>query len=130
MTGSLEAWGTARACYSHRASPGCARAAPPGQRANPPASGPPPGPAAAALLGPNAVTSARAGKGHPLKHRVLDLASSAIQRKYPVEAISTYLNGFHMYADDMGRQALWDAAADGCQPPVGSLTGRRTRAGT
>jgi Protein of unknown function (DUF1264) len=50
------------------------------------------------------VTSARAGKGHPLKHRVLDLASSAILRKYPVEAISTYLNGFHMYADDMGRQ--------------------------
>ena len=47
---------------------------------------------------------ARAGKGHPLKHRVLDLASSAMQRKYPVEAISTCLNGFHMYADDMGRQ--------------------------
>ena len=60
--------------------------------------------AAAALLGPKAVTKARAGKGHPLKHRVLDLASGAIQRKYPVEAISTYLNGFHMYADDMGRQ--------------------------
>jgi Protein of unknown function (DUF1264) len=60
--------------------------------------------AAAVLLAPKAVTSARAGKGHPLKHRVLDLASSAIQRKYPVEAISTYLNGFHMYADDMGRQ--------------------------
>ena len=60
--------------------------------------------AAAALLGPKAVTSAMAGKGHPLKNRVLDLASSVIQRKYPVEAISTYLNGFHMYADDMGRQ--------------------------
>ena len=60
--------------------------------------------AAVALLGPKAVTSAKAGKGHPLKHRVLDLASGAIQRKYPVEAISTYLNGFHMYADDMGRQ--------------------------
>ena len=60
--------------------------------------------AAAALLGPKAVTSIKTGKGHPLKHRVLDLASGAIQRKYPVEAISTYLNGFHMYADDMGRQ--------------------------
>jgi Protein of unknown function (DUF1264) len=60
--------------------------------------------AAAALLGPKAVTSVKAGKGHPIKHRALDLASSAIQRKYPVEAISTYLNGFHMYADDMGRQ--------------------------
>ena len=60
--------------------------------------------AAAALLGPKTLTSAKAGKGHPLKHRVLDLASGALQRKYPVEAISTYLNGFHMYADDMGRQ--------------------------
>ena len=39
--------------------------------------------AAAALLGPKAVTSVRAGKGHPRKHRVLDLASGAIQRKYP-----------------------------------------------
>ena len=44
--------------------------------------------AAAALLGPKAVTSIKTGKGHPLKHRVLDLASGAIQRKYPVEAIS------------------------------------------
>ena len=50
------------------------------------------------------MAGARAGKGHPLKHRVLDLASSPMQRKYPVEAISTCLNGFHMYADDMGRQ--------------------------
>lgn len=27
-----------------------------------------------------------------------------MQRKYPLTAMSTYLNGFHMYADDMGRQ--------------------------
>jgi hypothetical protein len=45
-----------------------------------------------------------AGHGHPLKHRVLDAASAVLQRKYPIEAMSTYLNGFHMYADDMGRQ--------------------------
>jgi hypothetical protein len=45
-----------------------------------------------------------AGHGHSLKHRVLDAASAIMQRKYPVEAMSTYLNGFHMYADDMGRQ--------------------------
>ena len=43
-------------------------------------------------------------KGHPLKHRVLDLASGLLQPKYPLNAMSTYLNGFHMYADDMGRQ--------------------------
>jgi hypothetical protein len=35
---------------------------------------------------------------------VLDLAAGAIQPKYPLAAMSTYLNGFHMYADDMGRQ--------------------------
>ncbi|MFD5054236.1 DUF1264 domain-containing protein [Streptomyces tendae] len=39
-----------------------------------------------------------------LKHRALDLAAGSMQRKYPLEAMSTYLNGFHMYADDMGRQ--------------------------
>ena len=27
-----------------------------------------------------------------------------MQPKYPLDAMSTYLNGFHMYADDMGRQ--------------------------
>ncbi|MEU0448011.1 DUF1264 domain-containing protein [Streptomyces tendae] len=39
-----------------------------------------------------------------LKHRALDLAAGSMQRKYPLEAMSTYLNGFHMYAHDMGRQ--------------------------
>jgi hypothetical protein len=51
-----------------------------------------------------AVATAKTGQGHPLKHRVLDLASGTIQHKYPLDAMSTYLNGFHMYADDMGRQ--------------------------
>ncbi len=60
--------------------------------------------AAAILFGRKAVTTAKIGQGHPLKHRVLDLASSAIQPKYPLAAMSTYLNGFHMYADEMGRQ--------------------------
>lgn len=27
-----------------------------------------------------------------------------MQQKYPLDAISTFLNGFHFYADDMGRQ--------------------------
>ena len=60
--------------------------------------------AAGVMLGRKAVTAAKVGKGHPLKHRVLDLASGAIQPKYPLDAMSTYLNGFHMYADEMGRQ--------------------------
>ncbi|KOG91855.1 hypothetical protein ADK38_00880 [Streptomyces varsoviensis] len=60
--------------------------------------------AAGALLGRKAVTVSKVGKGHPLKHRALDLAAGTVQRKYPLDAMSTYLNGFHMYADDMGRQ--------------------------
>jgi Protein of unknown function (DUF1264) len=59
--------------------------------------------AAGMALG-RASTRVSLGKGHPLKHRLLDLAAGAMQRRYPVEAMSTYLNGFHMYADDMGRQ--------------------------
>ncbi len=59
---------------------------------------------AGAMFGRKAVTAARVGQGHPLKHRLLDLAAGAVQRKYPLDAMSTYLNGFHMYADEMGRQ--------------------------
>ncbi|OKJ68713.1 hypothetical protein AMK30_30260 [Streptomyces sp. CB02460] len=58
----------------------------------------------ALLLGRKAATISKIGKGHPLKHRVLDAAAGAMQAKYPLDAMSTYLNGFHMYADDMGRQ--------------------------
>lgn len=43
------------------------------------------------------------GHGHSLKHRALDVACAVLQPKYPLDAMSTYLNGFHMYADDMGR---------------------------
>ncbi|WP_198671955.1 OBAP family protein, partial [Desertihabitans aurantiacus] len=58
----------------------------------------------AALLGRKVLATLRAGRGHPLAHRVLDVSSSVLQRKYPLESMSTYLNGFHMYADEMGRQ--------------------------
>jgi hypothetical protein len=60
--------------------------------------------AAGVLLGRKVAAAARTGAGHPLKHRVLDLAAGAIQPKYPLDAVSTYLNGFHMYADEMCRQ--------------------------
>jgi hypothetical protein len=59
---------------------------------------------ASVLLGRKAATLSKTGKGHPLKHRALDMAAGAMQTKYPLQAMSTYLNGFHMYADDMGRQ--------------------------
>jgi hypothetical protein len=60
--------------------------------------------AAGLLVGRQAMATAKVGQGHPLKHRVLDVAAGAIQAKYPLDAMSTFLNGFHMYADDMGRQ--------------------------
>lgn len=60
--------------------------------------------AVSVLFGRKVVTTAKNSKGHPLKHRALDLAAGTMQPKYPLEAMSTYLNGFHMYADEMGRQ--------------------------
>lgn len=60
--------------------------------------------AAAVLLGRKVAATAGSGQTMPWKHRALDLAAAAMQRKIPIEAMSTYLNGFHMYADDMGRQ--------------------------
>src|ERR1044071_4609179 len=60
--------------------------------------------AAGVRLGRKVMATARTGQGHPLKQRVLDLAAGAMQPKYPLDAMSTYLNGFHMYADEMARQ--------------------------
>jgi hypothetical protein len=60
--------------------------------------------AAGMLLGRKAVAQAKVGHGHPLKHRALDFAASVMQQKYPLDALSTFLNGIHFYADDMGRQ--------------------------
>jgi hypothetical protein len=36
--------------------------------------------------------------------KVLGMGASLIQSKSPISAINMYLNGFHFYADDMGRQ--------------------------
>ena len=60
--------------------------------------------ATAFFLGRRLNSARKVSSGHPLKHQVLDAASQVMQRKYPLEAMSTYLNGFHHYADDMGRQ--------------------------
>ncbi|HLS26284.1 MAG TPA: OBAP family protein [Beutenbergiaceae bacterium] len=62
------------------------------------------GTAVSVALGRKVATTAKIGRGHPLKHRALDVASAVMQPKYPLEAMSTYLNGLHMYADEMGRQ--------------------------
>jgi hypothetical protein len=60
--------------------------------------------AVAVSVGRKAAKAACTGEGHSIKHRLLDAASGVMQPKYPIEAMSTYLNGFHFYADDMGRQ--------------------------
>ena len=39
-----------------------------------------------------------------LKSRVIDTGADLLQSKAPIDAMSVYLNGFHFYADDMGRQ--------------------------
>lgn len=38
------------------------------------------------------------------RSHVLDTGADALQAKRPIDAMSEYLNGFHFYADDMGRQ--------------------------
>lgn len=58
----------------------------------------------AAGLVRSVVAMSRVGTGHPLKHRLLDLAARGVQPKYPLQAMSTYLNGLHLYADEVGRQ--------------------------
>lgn len=62
------------------------------------------GAAVSAAVGRKVATAAAVGRGHPLKHRALDLASGLMQPKYPLAAMSTYLDGLHLYADEMGRQ--------------------------
>ncbi len=44
--------------------------------------------------------------GAPLSARshLLDTGADALQSRPPIDAMSEYLNGFHFYADDMGRQ--------------------------
>jgi len=45
--------------------------------------------AAGVMSGRQAVTAARIGRGHPLRHRLLDLAAGVIQPKYPLDATAT-----------------------------------------
>lgn len=59
--------------------------------------------AAAMLFGRKAIRIGSIGKGHPLKHRVLDVAAGTMQRKYPIDAMSTYLNGFHNLVTTYGK---------------------------
>src|SRR5699024_10985477 len=60
--------------------------------------------AAGIMVGRKVVTTIKIGADHPFKHRLLDVGSGLMQPKYPLDAMSTYLNGFHFYADDIGRQ--------------------------
>ncbi len=63
----------------------------------------------AALFGRDALAQSKkepAVPGGPLttKSHVLDTAADAMQAHRPINAMSEFLNGFHFYADDMGRQ--------------------------
>lgn len=44
------------------------------------------------------------GPKRTMKSHVLDTGADVLQSKKPIDAMSEYLNGFHFYADDMGRQ--------------------------
>ncbi|MBB2203293.1 OBAP family protein [Gluconacetobacter tumulisoli] len=44
------------------------------------------------------------GSPKSVRSHILDTAADALQVKKPIDAMSEYLNGFHFYADDMGRQ--------------------------
>ena len=41
---------------------------------------------------------------HPSMQGVLHTGAWMLQSKPPLDAMSMFLNGFHFYADDMGRQ--------------------------
>lgn len=60
--------------------------------------------AAGVVLARRVAGVARGSHGTSLGLRALDTAAGVLQRKRPLEAVSTCLNGFHFYADDLGRQ--------------------------
>ena len=70
--------------------------------------------AAGLIFGRKVTMTAKTGKGHPLKQRVLDAAAAAMQRKHPLDAMSTYLNAFHMYADEMAGRLRRPISASTC----------------
>lgn len=46
---------------------------------------------------------AAAGAPHSTRSQMLDAGAAVLQTKAPLNAMNLYLNGFHFYADDMGR---------------------------
>src|SRR5215213_8586823 len=47
---------------------------------------------------------ATSGEPRSTRSRVLETGAAILQSNAPLDAMSVYLNGFHFYADDMGRQ--------------------------
>jgi len=45
-----------------------------------------------------------AGDDKTMKSHIIDAGADLLQNKEPIDAMSVYLNGFHFYADDRGRQ--------------------------
>ena len=44
------------------------------------------------------------GSPRSTRSHVLDTGAAALQSKPPIDTMGAFLNGFHFYADDMGRQ--------------------------
>jgi hypothetical protein len=57
----------------------------------------------AATPAPHPGGPAAAGGAHSTQSRLLDAGAAVLQTKAPLNAMNLYLNGFHFYADDMGR---------------------------
>lgn len=58
---------------------------------------------AAPTPGPHPGGPAAAGGEHSTQSRLLDAGAAVLQTKAPLNAMNLYLDGFHFYADDMGR---------------------------
>jgi hypothetical protein len=53
---------------------------------------------------PTEVGGAIPGEEKSIKSSILGMGANILQTRGPISAINMYLNGFHFYADDMGRQ--------------------------
>src|SRR5690625_1170037 len=60
--------------------------------------------AAGIMVGRKVVTTIKIGADHPFKHRLLDVGSGLMQPQYTLDYMRSYLNGFHFYSHDIGRQ--------------------------
>jgi hypothetical protein len=55
-------------------------------------------------MGSEGRTGSLPGRTKELKSRMLETGAALLQHKAPLDAMNMYLEGFHFFADDMGRQ--------------------------